>query len=142
MHLLKTVLARLERLDDSIPIVLKDSDLLLRNSLSYFEDKGWHCLSLTDMDREFLTMLEAEGLAQSGRKVLVYIANRSEKELVFLAEYWDRGNGELVTAANLLSELRIDRKEFKRDFIVSLVRYGLSRRRLVARSQDPRYGER
>jgi len=125
MHLLKTVLARLERLDDSIPVVLKDSDLLLRNSLSYFEDKGWHCLNLTDMDREFLTMLEAEGLAQSGRKVLVYIASRSEKELVFLAEYWDRGNGELVTAINLLSELRIDRKEFKRDFIVSLVRYGL-----------------
>ena len=42
MHLLKTVLARLERLDDSIPVVLKDSDLLLGESLSYFEDKGWH----------------------------------------------------------------------------------------------------
>jgi len=125
MHLLKTVLARLERLDDSIPVVLKDSDLLLGESLSYFEDKGWHCLNLTDMDREFLTMIEAESLAQSGRKVLIYIANRSEKDLVFLAEYWDRGNGELVSAINLLSELRIDRKDYKKDFLVSLVRYGL-----------------
>jgi len=127
MHLLNTVLARLERLDDSIPVVLKDSDLLLGESLSYFEDRGWHCLTLTDMDREYLTMLEAESLAQSGRKVLIYIANRSEKDLVFLAEYWDRGNGELVSAINLLSELRIDRKDFKKDFLVSLVRYGLSK---------------
>ena len=127
MHLLNTVLARLERLDQTIPVVLKDSDLLLGESLSYFEDRGWHCLTLTDMDREYLTMLEAESLAQSGRKVLIYIANRSEKDLVFLAEYWDRGNGELVSAINLLSELRIDRKDFKKDFLVSLVRYGLSK---------------
>ncbi len=125
MHLLKTVLARLERLDQTIPVVLKDSDLLLGESLSYFEDRGWHCLTLTDMDREFLVMLEAESLARSGRKVIVYIANRSEKELVFLAEYWDRGNGELVSAINLLSELRIDRKDYKKDFLASLVRYGL-----------------
>ncbi len=125
MYLLDIVLTRLEKLDASIPVVLKDSDLLLGDSLTYFEDKGWHCLTLKDFEREFLTMLEAESLVQSGRKVIVYIANHSEKELVYLAEYWDRGNGELVSAINLLSELRIDRKDFKKDFLVSLVRYGL-----------------
>jgi len=127
MYLLGIVLTRLEKLDSSIPVVLKDSDLLLRESLSYFEEQGWHYLVLENLDREFLTMLEAESLAQSGRKVIVYIAHRSEKELVYLAEYWDRGNGELITAINLLSELRIARGDFKKDFLVSLVRYGLNR---------------
>ncbi len=127
MYLLGIVLTRLEKLDSSIPVVLKDSDLLLRESLSYFEDQGWHYLVLDDLDREFLTMLEAESLAQSGRKVIVYIANRSEKELVYLAEYWDRGNGELISAINLLNELRIARGDFKKDFLVSLVRYGLNK---------------
>ena len=127
MYLPDIVLTRLEKLDSSIPVVLKDSDLLLRESLSYFEDQGWHYLVLDDLDREFLTMLEAESLAQSGRKVIVYIANRSEKDLVYLAEYWDRGNGELITAINLLSELKIARGDFKKDFLVSLVRYSLNR---------------
>ena len=127
MHVLGTVLARLEKLDHSLPVVLKDSDLLLGDSLLAFEEAGWHCLRLVDMDREFLTLLEAESLAQSGRKVLVYLGNRSEKELVFLAEYWDRGNRELVSAINLLSELGIDRKDARKDFLVSLVRYGLNK---------------
>lgn len=124
MHILNMVVARLEKLDTAMPVVCKDSDQIMEEHLSYLEDRGWHCVRLTGIDQEFLTLIEAESLAQAGRKVLVSIGNRSEKDLVFLAEYWDRGNRALVSAINLLAELGIDRKDFKKDFLVSLVRYG------------------
>lgn len=129
MHILNLILGRLAKLDHSLPVVLKDSDLLIADKLDVLEDKGWHCIELNNPDREFLTLIEAEDLAQQDRKAIVYISNRSEKDLVFLAEYWDRGNWILVTAANILSELKIDRSSFKKDFLVSLVRFGIDKDR-------------
>jgi hypothetical protein len=108
-----------------MPVVLKDSDLLLNDRLPYFESQGWRCLQLTDPDREFFVLLEAETLNQAGEKTLVSIGNRSERDLVFLAEYWDKGSYILVTAINLLTELKIDRKNNKKDVLISLVKYGL-----------------
>ena len=127
MYLLNLILARLEKVAAGLPVVLKDSDLLLTERLSYFESRGWRCLELTDPDRECFTLLEAESLNQSGQKTLVSIGNRSEKDLVYLAEYWDKGSNVLVSAINLLSELKIDRKDHKKDFSVALVKYGLDK---------------
>ena len=125
MYLLNLILSRLEKVASGMPVVLKDSDMLLNERLSYFESQGWRCLQLTDPDREFFVLLEAELLNQAGKKTLVSIGNRSEKDLVFLAEYWDKGSCVLVSAINLLTELKIDRKNNKKDVLISLVKYGL-----------------
>jgi hypothetical protein len=127
MYVPNIVLNRIEKLDKTLPVVLKDSDSLLKDILTYFEDQGWHCFELDELNNEWLTMMNAENLNQAGRKVLIYIGQISEKDLKYLAEYWDRGNGELVTAINLLSDMGINRKDFKKDFLVSLVKYGLTK---------------
>ncbi len=127
MYLLNLILSRLEKVASGMPVVLKDSDMLLNERLSCFEAQGWRCLQLTDPDREFFVLLEAEILNQAGKKTLVSIGNRSEKDLVFLAEYWDKGSCVLVSAINLLTELKIDRKNNKKDVLISLVKYGLDR---------------
>ena len=124
---LDRIIERLNKCNIEIPVVLRDPDKVVSEFIGALEEHGWVFIQLLDLSEEFMTMLEAERLAQQGRKVLVYIGDISDKSLVHLAEYWDRGNGLNITAANLLSEIGISPGNYNKRTTISIVKIGLKK---------------
>jgi hypothetical protein len=124
---LDIIIERLNKCTIEIPVVLRDPDKVVSEFVGELEEHGWALIHLSDLSEEFMTMLEAERLAQQGRKVLVYIGGISDKSLVHLAEYWDRGNGLNITSANLLSEIGISPNNYNKRTTISIVKIGLKK---------------
>ena len=124
---LDKIIARLNKCNIEIPVVLRDPDKVVSEFIGALEEHGWVFINLLDLSEEFMTMLEAERLAQQDRKVLVYIGDISDKSLVHLAEYWDRGNGLNITAAKLLSEIGISPGNYNKRTTISIVKIGLKK---------------
>ncbi|HCZ07505.1 MAG TPA: hypothetical protein DHV12_10345 [Thermotogae bacterium] len=124
---LDRIIERLNKCNIEIPVVLRDPDGIVSELVGDLEESGWVLIHLSDLSEEFMMMLEAEQLVQQGRKVLVYIGGISDKSLVHLAEYWDRGNGLTITAAKLLSEIGVSHDTHNKKMAVSIVKIGLKR---------------
>jgi len=124
---LDRIIERLNKCNIEIPVVLRDPDKVVSEFIGALEEHGWVFIQILDLSEEFMTMLEAERLAQQDRKVLVYIGEISDKSLVHLAEYWDRGNGLNITAANLLSEIGISPGNYNKRTTISIVKIGLKK---------------
>ena len=114
---------RLKRLSSDLPIIIRDPDSVVTNLVGRLED-SWNVLRLDSLKEELFVTIEAEKLVQNGRAVIIHTVELFEKDFTHLAEYWDRGNGILVTAANLLSDIGISREEMRRDYQAALVRFG------------------